>query len=225
MSIPFNFSFWSPPTSITYIGTQETTATQSSYTYSSVDIGGPGLIVIGFSGQRSTTTGSNLLSGITINGINATIVGQVQEGVTTFAEIKPVTGLVYLRVTSGTTANITVVYQNNQNGNAISIWRIQNNKSDTPIQVGSAANVVTPISNTLTGLTIGDLVCDQGCGTDSPLGTYSLTGVNQNVQDSFGSLGYVSGSIRITSPGSLTITQSSSSGFGIRQFNINAVWR
>ena len=98
MSIPFNFSFWLPPKSVTFIGTQETTATQSSYTYSSVNIGGPGLIVIGFSGQRTSTTGSNLLSGITINGVSATIVGQVQEGVTPVPEIKPVTGLVYLRL-------------------------------------------------------------------------------------------------------------------------------
>lgn len=85
--------------------------------------------------------------------------------------------------------------------------------------------MATPISNTLTGLTTGDLVCANGCGT--PAYTFSLAGVTQNVSGSVGSggIGYVSGSIRITSPGSLTITQSASSGVVLRQFLADAVWR
>lgn len=214
------------PSSVTYMGAQATTANQSSFTYSSVNIGGPGLIVIGISGERGTTQGNNLISGVTINGVNATIAIQVQEGATPGVTLdKPVTALAYLRITSGTTANITIVYQNGQNGNAINVWRIQNNISDTPIQTGSAGGVSTPISNTLTGLTTGDIVCDNGCGT--PAYTYSLSGVTQDFQGSVGiaGIGYVAGSIRITTPGSLTITQSSSGVPSLRQFNANAVWR
>jgi hypothetical protein len=211
--------------SVTYMGAQAVGVNQSSYTYSSVDIGGPGLIVVGISSERRNTTGDNSITGVTINGENATIALQVQEGAGALSLDKPVTALAYLRITGGTTANITIGYQHVQNGNVISVWRIQNNISDTPIQTGGAAGVNTPISNTLTGLTTGDIVCDQGCGT--PAYTYSLSGVTQDNQGAVGSsgIGYVGGSIRITSSGDLTITQSSSGTSTLRQFNANAVWR
>lgn len=120
----------------------------ANYTYTNRSIGGPGLIVF-----TTHSEGSNnaTLSGLTCNGIPATIheteiIGLSGNYITN--------SIASVRITSGSTADITVSYTNQMDRMGIGIFRIENNLSDIPISFNSvSANSGTTLSMDLTGLT------------------------------------------------------------------------
>jgi hypothetical protein len=127
------------PSSITYITSTSSTANQSSYTFNIVNIGGPGLIVVtwGFHLQDSA---SKIFTSATIGGVSATNVIAYGNGNLNY------TGVVSARITSGTTANINITMSSQVDNMTISVYRIQNNMSDTVSRTkttgGGGGNVI-----------------------------------------------------------------------------------
>jgi len=152
-----------PPTT-TFITFTSDTASATSYTFNDVPIGGSGLIVVS---THAEGTSGITLTDVSINGVSATIVSQINAGNTPPIAINTNTGLVYLRVSSGTTANITITYSSSVSRCGIGVWRIENNISDTPIQSQSdALNQGTGLTITFTGLSTNNIgICAQTSGS------------------------------------------------------------
>ena len=162
------------PITNTYITFTSDTVSRATYTFSGVSIGGPGLIAVSVhaeapSGVRSITTA-------TINGVAATIASQLVQGTTQ----PTTTGIIYLRVTAGTTADISITFTAAPSRCGIGVWRIQNNISDTPLQSQTAGlNSGTGLTITFTSLTTNNVgVCAETNGTD----TTSMTWTNATEQ-------------------------------------------
>jgi hypothetical protein len=192
--------------SLTYITSLSNNTSTTSYSFSATSIGGPGLIVVAFQTER--TTALIQTPTITIGGVSATIAGDSFSG-NNSPNIS--TLIAYARITSGTTANISITYPSAQTRIGIGVWRIQNNISDTPIQVQkSAANSGTGLSITLTGLTSNNLgVCAQTNGTQGTSMTW--TNATEDYDSDIGSPAgtRISGASFITSSsGNRTITTS-----------------
>jgi hypothetical protein len=190
--------------SLTYITSSSNNSSLATYSFPSTNIGGPGLIVVAFHSER----GNPLIQTptITIGGISATIAGDSYSG-TGSPNISTI--IAYVRITSGTTANISITYPATQTRIGIGVWRIQNNISDTPIQVQkSAANSGTGRSITFTSLGINDLgICAQTNGTQGTSMTW--TNATEDYDSDIGSPAgtRISGASFITSSsGNRTIT-------------------
>ena len=152
-----------PPTT-TFITSTGDTASATTYTFNDVPIGGSGLIAV--STHAEGISGRTLTS-VSINGVSATIASQINAGTSPPFAGNTNTGLVYLRVTGGTTANITITYSSSVNRCGIGVWRIQNNISDTPIQSQTVQqNTGTGLTITFTGLSTNNIgICAQTNGT------------------------------------------------------------
>jgi hypothetical protein len=127
--------------SITYVTNSYYLGFQSSYTFSGVSIGGPGLIVIPL--NFTTSFGLQSISSVLVNGASATIAIQINNG---GGGIEEGSALAYIRVNSGTTADIQVNFTGNADQLGIATYRILNNISDTPIQSVSAIGVNPSVS-------------------------------------------------------------------------------
>jgi hypothetical protein len=189
--------------SLTYITSSSNNSSLATYSFPSTNIGGPGLIVVAFQTERLTALIQTPT--ITIGGVSATIAGDSYAGTSPYIS----TIIAYARITGGTTANISITYPANQTRIGIGVWRIQNNISDTPIQVQkSGANSGTGLSITLTGLTSNNLgVCAQTNGTQGTSMTW--TNATEDYDSDIGSPAgtRISGASFITSSsGNRTIT-------------------
>ena len=164
--------------SINYITFTSNTASLTTYTFNNVPIGGDGLIAITV---HSETGANRPISSATINGNAATIASQITQGPGALQFTN--TGIIYGRVTSGTTANISVTYTNPVLRCGIGVYRIQNNISDTPTQSQtSSLTSGTGLTITFTGLTTYSLgVCAQTNGIANPM-TWTNATENYDVQ-------------------------------------------
>lgn len=104
------------------IGFTQDQSDQTNYTFTGVNIGGPGLIVVVAHGGGGTRT----LSSLTIGGVAANIIAA------TNGSLNPCAVIAWLRVASGTTADIVVGWSGGQNRCAIEVYRITGNLSDAP---------------------------------------------------------------------------------------------
>lgn len=118
------------PARRTYVSTAVSTADASTYTFTSQNIGGPGLIVV--MAAVDPGNGTTSINSVTIGGSAAT------SAVSLSGDNKPI-GLFYRRVTSGTTATIVVSPAGACNRCAISVYRITDNISDSPYHTASAS--------------------------------------------------------------------------------------
>jgi hypothetical protein len=187
--------------SIDYITFTSNTASLTTYTFNDVPIGGDGLIAISV---HSESPASRTISSATINGEAATVASQISQGPggTQFTN----TGVIYLRVTSGTTANISITYSAAVTRMGIGVWRIQNNISDTPIQTQTSSLLTgTGLSITFTGLTTYSLgVCGQTNGIANPM---LWTNATENYDVALATLSEMSGAnFLTTTTGDRTIT-------------------
>ena len=134
--IVYPYSFLRPPLSastIDYISFSSDTVDRTTYTFTNINIGGPGLIAV----MVHLGGSSPSISSATIGGLSATkAVEQVGSFLTT--------AIIYSRITAvGSTATISITLTGGESACAIGVYRIQNNISDTPFQTQSA------VSNTL----------------------------------------------------------------------------
>ena len=125
----------------------------STYTFSSVNIGGPGLIVLGISAEGSTAPYT--LNGITVNGVSSTQVTN-----TTILGGNYTTSAIFQSVVaSGATASIVITFSVSVSRARIAVWRVENYNSSTAITSNTAsATGGTGLSTTLSSMQNGAAV-------------------------------------------------------------------
>jgi hypothetical protein len=164
------------PPSNTFITGVTQTASSSSFTFSNVPIGGDGLIVVAISSKRNSNVVRNF-AGATIGGSSATT---VIAGNGSFGGNTPVTAIVSRRMTGGaTTATIAVSFDNTMDACSISVYRIQNNVSDTAHKTGVNANGSSTTSVTLTSVTAGAIGVASACINDTGGGLTTWTNATE----------------------------------------------
>lgn len=163
-----------------YITFTSNTNSLTTYTFNDVPIGGSGLIAITVHMEAGA---SRIISSATINGNAATIASQVTQGPGALQFTN--TGVVYGRVTSGTTANISVTYDGAVTRCGIGVYRLQNTLSDTPTQSQtSSLTSGTGLTITFTGLTSNNAgVCAQTNGIANPV---TWTNATENYDETLG---------------------------------------
>lgn len=119
---------------LTYNGVTSITVDGTSFTFSGVSIGGPGLIVVLIHSEN--TSAASVLSSCTIGGLTSTVLFDSPSALNT---TKTHAGIAAVRITSGTTADIVVNFTQSQLRCGIGVWRIENNQYDTPIDIETAA--------------------------------------------------------------------------------------
>jgi hypothetical protein len=192
------YTSWTGAPQSFYITNSAQTTSLSSYTFNSISIGGPGLIVLTVGAKRLTYTGDaayNNVTSIVVNGINATLHQNRGQGIngSTIASV---------RITGNTNvANIDVNFGYLGDGVTLGIHRIINNISDTPldsnqskistIEFSDAYTLNFPSSNPK--VAIGTT-----CSTNSPSANVTFTNLTKNFQVNNSKMLMSSGSIRIT---------------------------
>jgi hypothetical protein len=198
--------------SITYVSYSGINTSQTTYTFNGISIGGPGLIGVAI--HNESTTAARTISSVSINGNAATIASQIAAGPGSLAYTT--TGVAYLRITGGTTANISITFSGAVSRSAIGIWRIQNNISDTPIQTQTnSANNGTGLTINFTSLTTNNVaVCANTVGIETSSVSWTNATVRYNQAIAAGANTRVSGAdFTTTSSGNRTvITSNANSG-------------
>jgi hypothetical protein len=216
------------PLSVNYVTYTTSSSTATTYTFSGVSIKQPGLIVIGVH-ARKTGTGFSNLSSVTVNGVSATI----SENVRAVGDHGVRSALAYIRIDTGTTANIELTFSQTQDNVAISVYNIQGNLSDSPLG-NSNSSSTSNVSVLNLNLTTSSVHPQVGIGICSNLGQnpawYSteLGSLSTLYSDGFGP-----GTFRIT--GSLykrglvasgtTMLQCSTDDINRPSVLVAAVWR
>jgi hypothetical protein len=195
-----------PATTNDYITFTSNTSSLTTYTFNDVPIGGSGLIAITV--HNESTTAIRTITSATINGDTATIASQVGQGPGALAFTN--TGVIYGRVTGGTTANISVTFSAAPSRCGIGVYRIQNNFSDIPVQSQTASLTsgtgLTITFTSLTTFTAG--VCAQSSGIANPI---TWTDATENYDETLGGTTEMSGANFITSSsGNRTVSTSHS---------------
>lgn len=172
--------------SITYITSTSSSDNLTTYTFNNVNIGGPGLIVVTISSILQNVA-SKSFSSATIGGVSATNV------IFTTTDNQNYAGVISARITSGTTANISITMSSTMDNMSIGVYRIQNNTSDTVSKTGNGynsggsnsvgANLTSALANTLSvGVVASRLQV-------SPFTWTNATGNYGSNVDGFGSYG------------------------------------
>ena len=186
--------------SITYITSTSSTGDQSSYTFSGVDIGGPGLIVVTFS---SRCDAFRTFSSASIGGVSSSLVAGTNLGDRT------VTGVIAARITGGTTANIVLTFGGQMINCVIGVYRIQNNISDTvsrtkTTSVSSGSNIGVNLDSALAN-TLSVAVVTSAFQN----GPFTWTNATENYDGNIESSSFTGASTKILTPGTYSITATS----------------
>ena len=187
-------SWTGAPTSM-FITSSASTASNSTYSFGGIDIGGPGLIVLTIGVKKPTNfSDDNVIDTIVVNGINANIhreIGGVQNG----------SAIASVRITGNTTiANIDVNLPYTGDALTLNVYRVQNNISDTPLDTKSSF---------LTTIEFGDnytfnfsspnpkVTINTTCSTETPSSPVSVFNLTKNSQVNNAEMVMASGSKRI----------------------------
>lgn len=202
-----------PPT-VTFIGTTSSTTNATTYTFNTVNIGGPGLIVV--VAQASADTGINrTLSSLTVNGTAASIHSNTSSQDFAF--------ITSSRVSSGSTANIVVTFSGSVLRCLIAVYRIQNNDNDTPVQAltnYSSSDVTSRSLNfTASGTAVGVFGATSGSGS----GTFTWSNATERFDTPLEANSLMTGATRDLSAvaGTVTVTCTASN----RLYLSGAFWR
>lgn len=149
------------PAQITYVTTIDNNGDLSVYDFADANIGGPGLIVVGFQWEA---TANRSLSSAMIGGAAASV---IQNG----GGVEATAALFALRVAAGTTASLQATLTGSAIRSSASIWRITNNLSDTPTASNQSAtnSAVTSRQVDLNILKGGVAVAALGLNAPSPV--------------------------------------------------------
>jgi len=149
---------------VTYVTLVDDLTNQTTFTFTNASIGAPGLIVVGYHTEITGTTARTFVSA-TIGGSAATsVVTRAQTGVNSTT-----TGLISRRITSGSTATVSITMSGASLRARIAIWRINNNVSDTAFTTATAgASSGTGLSATLSSVPVNAVgMAAQTNGTDN----------------------------------------------------------
>lgn len=171
-----------------YIGSASSTASLTTYTFSSFNIGGPGLIVVAIVGSYTGgPAGFGTISSATIGGSAATLAVKIT------GDVNAPIGIFYRRVTSGTTATITVTFSKAFAGCAIMVYRLTDTASDTPhnsAEGGGSGRTSTSVSLNVpaNGVTLAVSSVNDSLST-------AWTNLTKDVDALNGAVGYSSASL------------------------------
>jgi hypothetical protein len=156
--------------SISFIGTTSDTAGRTTYTFTSVNLGGAGLCVIGIHSENANV---RTISSVSIGGVTASEAAQITSVDNDTATIS---GLFY-RSQSSSSANVVVNFSSAVSRCFISVYRILDNTSNVPNQIRtSTAPSGTGLTLSFTGLSNNSVgVAAYTAGTD---GITSITWTN-----------------------------------------------
>jgi hypothetical protein len=135
-----------PLSDLDYIIYAQDSVDRATYTFSAVNYGGPGLIIVGvhaFDDPGSQTLGTPTISGFTMTEVVKA--SALQGG----SAVRFMSGLFSYRMTGGTSANIVVPFTNTIQFCSISVWRLTNNISDTAFDTDFANVLGSALSNTI----------------------------------------------------------------------------
>jgi hypothetical protein len=198
--------------SVDYITYRTSTTDSNSYSFSSTSIVGPGLIIVGCSYSSSSSNPS--ITSLTMNGVSATKVVQALGSSFTL----PSTALFALRITGGTTADISMTLSDGKQARCmgISVWRVQNNNSDTiTISGANMQGYGSSVSTTLTSILSNSVIVAVNSTYDQLGSPSPVTWTNATERFDINTEGndYMSGGDSTSSGGgSLTITSATSGG-------------
>jgi hypothetical protein len=211
-----------PPASITYITQTGSDTNATSYNFTGVDIGGPGLIALHIGTYVNGIVPTKTITGVTINGVSATFSTSTHSGDFSFWT----TTIAYARITSGTTATIDIQFGDGAGTPAninVGVWRIQNNTSDTPYQI----QVNTVNSNTQS-ITFTSLPTNSvglvGIGYSNNRSLTSWTNATSRYNTLRELAQYAAGDFTSVSGGDLTITNTYTSGDGSNPKTRGVAW-
>jgi hypothetical protein len=191
------------PSTITYITGTSTNLNATSYTFSNVDIGGPGLIVVSYS--LGVTTTRSFVSA-SIGGISAPLI-------TGISATNSNTGIISARVNSGITADIVFTFNNSASNISIGVYRIENNISDsvlttnTQVMGGSKS-----IGGSLTGVSANTLAIAVLTTNSGSSGPFTWGSATENYDSDVEITSYSGASTKILSSGTY--------GLGATAFNV-----
>jgi hypothetical protein len=117
----------------------------TTYTFAASALGGPGLCVVSVESEIEGST-ARIVNSVTIGGLAATEAAQVNSALNVSATT---TAIFYLADNANTSADIVVTFDAAPSRCSISIFRIQNNTSNTPFQTQ------TNTATSGTGLSLG----------------------------------------------------------------------
>jgi len=196
----------STPAQSSFVSSSFNTSSLSTYTFTSMDLGGPGLCVVNVQAEVGST--ARVVNSVTIGGLAATQAAQVnsvQNGTATTSAI------FYLANNANTSGNIVVTFNLAPIRCFISVYRIVNNYSNTPFQTQTN----TAINGT--GLSLNFTALNAGCvgiavetiGLDSvtSLGWTNAT-LNYNTSAGSGTTRVTGANFKTVSSGNRTVSVS-----------------
>ena len=218
----FKFSPPLPPTPIvTYITRVSNTASQATYTFSSVDIGSTGGLLVLIPEVHDATSFSTRVASLSVNGTNATV------AVNNAVNYRVGTGIFYI-TTTATTATIVLTPQTQSptmDGASVAVYRITNLNSNTPLQTYS--NISAPansLSWTFTGLSENSIVIGATVATSQRVTNWS--GLTEDFDVTYDVTYSVSAaSIKIGTAGNSTFTRTYGTTGANAQATVSCVWR
>jgi hypothetical protein len=166
----------SQPPSVSYITQSISTSELSAYTFNDISIGGSGLIVFGIATTLSGTSNPQVTS-VLVNGVSATKAVQALRGGTENIK-RPGLYLYYLNISSGTTTNVSITFNNVVTVCNLAIWRIQNNVSNIPFRTNLDVQIATNPCTAFFNILNNDVGVNMGMGT-TPL-NLSWSGSSEN---------------------------------------------
>ena len=187
-------SWTGAPTSM-FITSSASTASNTTYSFSGIDIGGPGLIVLTLGVKKPTNfSDNNVIDTIVVNGINANIHrerGGVQNG----------SAIASVRITGNTTiANIDVNLPYTGDALTLNVYRVQNNISDTPLDTRSSFLTTIEFGDSYTfffSTPNPKVTINTTCSTETPTSPVSMYNLTKNSQVNNAEMVMASGSKRI----------------------------
>jgi hypothetical protein len=154
---------------ITYVTNTSNTANQNSYTFSSVNFGGVGFVIIAVSSWQSS--GTIGITSVTIGGVTATSLRGASSTGTVVA--------LYGATVSSSSGNVVINYTATQTKCAIGVYRCENLSSTTPRSTdGSTSLSSGNINLNLTRVSGTNLIL--AAATQSEGGSISFSNVTRN---------------------------------------------
>lgn len=208
---------WGNTAQLSYITNVSDTANLSTYTFTAVDIGGPGLIVVNLHGGQGTSTAWTV-SSCTIGGVSATI--HVNPSDPDSCAIASAV------ITSGTTADISFTATTTLQRAVVGVYRITGYQSATPVATASQTTNASTDTRTVTLNTGNNGVVVAGT-SHSDARTFTWTNATENYDVTLSETSNsFSGASNNTTGGNLTITVVSAGGGVNDGYTLSAVsWR
>ena len=190
------YTSWTGSPTNQFITSSASTASNTTYSFGGIDIGGPGLIVLTLGIKRAIPELSNydVVSSIVVNGLNATI--HTERGYNENGS-----AIASVRITGNTTiANIDVNLPYTGDALTLNVYRVQNNISDTPLDTRNSYLAVVEFGDSYTFFFSSPnpkVTINTCCSTATPSSTVSMFNLTKNSQVNNAEMLMASGSKRI----------------------------